>query len=601
MEFIKPKAHISRDMLRDIKAPGDLKNLTVLELNLLATELRNFIIKIVAPNGGHLGASLGAVELTLSLYHIFDIPYDAIIWDVGHQAYAHKLLTGRADMMHIVKNRKGPSGFLRRLESEFDNFGAGHTSTSISAALGILCANKLLGKNGSVVAVIGDGAMSAGMAFEALNNAADHGKELIVVLNDNGMSISKSTGALETHLRTIQPNFNIFHTLGFDYVGPIDGHDIFKLNNIFRDLKHTAKRLKPTIVHVLTEKGKGFNPGYLSDESYHSVSSFDEATLQPIQSDIAKTYTKIFATKLIDMASSDEAIVAVTAAMLSGTGLKEFQAVYPSRIYDVAIAEQHAVTFAAGLACKNIKPFVAIYSTFLQRAYDQIIHDVALQSLPVRFVIDRAGFVGPDGPTHAGSFDIMYLCNIPSIIVMAPADGHDLEKMLELMVEINHAPAAIRFPRGNAYFHPQCQEGKLTIGKGRIIRQGDKVAIISFGTKLKHVLEACDMVSKKLNQDQICTIIDARFAKPLDEELLLTAAQTHRAIITIEEGASGGFSSAVMGLYAARGVFDLGLRFRCMHMPDVFVEHGTVEEMYNEARLNVEHIAVAIMEALRSV
>ena len=623
-------------ILNNVNFPADIKNLSNRELKTLSKELRQEMIEAVSQTGGHLGAGLGVVELTVALHHIFNTPNDKIIWDVGHQSYPHKILTGRKDRIKTLRQGNGLSGFTKRSESEFDPFGAAHSSTSISAALGIATANKLSNKNDEVIAVIGDGAISAGMAYEAMNNAGDAKTKLIVILNDNNMSIAKPVGAMKSYLakifsgkiyfnlretikliissfskrfskkagkaedflRSMVTGGTLFSSLGFYYIGPIDGHDLDVLLPILknaRDSRHNG----PILIHLKTQKGKGYEYAEKSDDKYHGVSKFNVQTgIQEKSKSNIPAYTKVFANTLIKHAEKDSKIVGITAAMPSGTGMDIFSKKFPNRMFDVGIAEQHAVTFAAGLATEGFKPYAAIYSTFLQRAYDQVVHDVAIQSLPVRFAIDRAGLVGADGPTHAGSFDITYLSTLPNFVVMAASDEGELVKMINTSVDINDRPSAFRYPRGVGVGMnlPDITE-KLVIGKGRIIRQGKKVAILNFGTRLKECLIAEENLKKKGID---LTVVDARFAKPLDENLIWQIATNHEAIITIEEGAIGGFGSHVNFFLNEKNLLDNKLKFRSMILPDKFIDHNKPEEMYKDAGLDARSIELKVLEALNS-
>ena len=623
-------------ILNNVNFPADIKNLSNRELKTLSKELRQEMIEAVSQTGGHLGAGLGVVELTVALHHIFNTPNDKIIWDVGHQSYPHKILTGRKDRIKTLRQGNGLSGFTKRSESEFDPFGAAHSSTSISAALGIATANKLSNKNDEVVAVIGDGAISAGMAYEAMNNAGDAKTKLIVILNDNNMSIAKPVGAMKSYLakifsgkiyfnlretikliissfskrfskkagkaedflRSMVTGGTLFSSLGFYYIGPIDGHDLDVLLPILknaRDSRHNG----PILIHLKTQKGKGYEYAEKSDDKYHGVSKFNVQTgIQEKSKSNIPAYTKVFANTLIKHAEKDSKIVGITAAMPSGTGMDIFSKKFPNRMFDVGIAEQHAVTFAAGLATEGFKPYAAIYSTFLQRAYDQVVHDVAIQSLPVRFAIDRAGLVGADGPTHAGSFDITYLSTLPNFVVMAASDEGELVKMINTSVDINDRPSAFRYPRGIGVGMdlPDITE-KLVIGKGRIIREGKKVAMLNFGTRLKECLIAEENLKKKGID---LTVVDARFAKPLDENLIWQIATNHEAIITIEEGAIGGFGSHVNFFLNEKNLLDNNLKFRSMILPDKFIDHNKPEEMYKDAGLDARSIELKVLEALNS-
>ena len=622
--------------LDKVNFPSDIKNLKVSELKTLAKEVREEMIDAVSVTGGHLGAGLGVVELTIALHYVFDTPNDKIIWDVGHQTYPHKILTGRKNKIKTLRQGDGLSGFTKRSESEYDSFGAAHSSTSISAALGIATANKLEKKSNEVVAVIGDGAISAGMAYEAMNNAGSLKTKMIVILNDNDMSIAKPVGAMSTYLakllsgkiyfslretikliisafskrfsdkagkaedflRSAVTGGTLFSSLGFYYVGPIDGYD---LDNLILVLQN-AKKLNhegPIMIHIKTEKGKGYEFAEKSHDKYHGVSKFNVKTgIQEKSKSNIPSYTKVFANTLIKHAENDSKIIGITAAMPSGTGMDLFSEKFPNRMFDVGIAEQHAVTFAAGLATEGYKPYAAIYSTFLQRAYDQVVHDVAIQKLPVRFAIDRAGLVGADGPTHAGSFDVTYLSTLPNFIVMAASDEAELVRMINTSVDINNNPSALRYPRGNGVGVelPDINE-KIDIGKGRIIIEGKKVAIINFGARLKECLLANEILIKKgIN----ISLVDARFAKPLDEKLIMDLSINHEVLITIEEGSIGGFGSHVMQMLSDRGVFDKGLKIRSMILPDEFLDHHTPEEMYKKAGLDSHSIVEKIENVLKS-
>jgi len=623
-------------LIKQINFPSDLKKIKKENLKQISKELRDELIDVVSETGGHLGAGLGVVELTVALHYVFDTPKDKLVWDVSHQCYPHKLITGRRDRIKTLRKGGGLSGFTKRTESEYDPFGAAHSSTSISSTLGIAVAKKLSNNNNNVIAVIGDGAMSAGMAYEAMNNAGALKSKLIVVLNDNDMSIARPVGAMSNYLakllsgklyfslretikmmissfskrfsqkagkaedllRNIVTGGTLFNELGFYYVGPIDGHDVENLVQIFENVKN-SKHQGPVLIHVRTQKGKGYRPAEQSGDKYHGVSKFNVSTGEQTKSPSnAPSYTKVFAETLIKHAEQDTKIVGITGAMPSGTGLNIFEKKFPDRTFDVGIAEQHAVTFAAGLATEGYKPFAAIYSTFLQRAYDQVVHDVALQSLPVRFAIDRAGLVGADGPTHAGSFDITYLSTLPNFVVMAASDEAELVKMINTSVSINDRPSAFRYPRGNGVGIelPSIKE-ILEIGKGRIIKEGTKAAILNFGTRL----DECKKASEKLYKKGIdCTIIDARFAKPLDEKLIMEVATNHEVLITIEEGSIGGFGSHVMQFLSDRGIFDKGLKFRSMILPDIFIDQDTPEKMYAAAGLDNMSIVNKIEETLNS-
>ena len=623
-------------LIKQINFPADLRKFKKNDLRQISNELREELIDIVSETGGHLGAGLGVVELTVALHYVFDTPKDKLVWDVSHQCYPHKIITGRRDRIKTLRKGGGLSGFTKRTESEYDPFGAAHSSTSISSTLGMAVAKKLSNNNNNVVAVIGDGAMSAGMAYEAMNNAGALKSKLIVILNDNDMSIARPVGAMSNYLakllsgklyfnlretikmvissfskrfsqkagkaedvlRNIVTGGTLFSELGFYYVGPIDGHDVDNLVQILENVKNSNHQ-GPVLIHVRTQKGKGYKPAEDSGDKYHGVSKFNVSTGEQIKSKSnIPSYTKVFAETLIKHAEQDTKIVGITGAMPSGTGLNLFEKKFPDRTFDVGIAEQHAVTFAAGLATEGYKPYAAIYSTFLQRAYDQVVHDVALQSLPVRFAIDRAGLVGADGPTHAGSFDITYLSTLPNFVVMAASDEAELVKMINTSVNINDRPSAFRYPRGNGLGIeiPSIKE-TLEIGKGRIIKEGKKAAIINFGTRL----DECKKASEKLfNKGIDCTIIDARFAKPLDEKLIMEVATNHEVLITIEEGSIGGFGSHVMQLLSDRGVFDRGLKFRSMILPDVFIDQDSPEKMYEIAGLDSESIVNKVEETLNS-
>lgn len=618
-------------LLDQVKIPADLKKFSLEEIKQLANELRHETVCAVSQTGGHLGAGLGVVEITCALHYVFDTPHDKLIWDVGHQAYPHKILTGRRDKMNTIRQAGGISGFTKRSESEYDPFGAGHSSTSISAALGMSVAKKFKKEKSHVIAVIGDGAMSAGMAFEAMNNAGALEEEffadnrLVVILNDNDMSIASPTGAMSHYFSRIASSKsylkirdvakkiteklpeslahfprkfekatkewwmggNIFEELGFYYVGPIDGHNLDVLVPILKNIC-ADKSTDPILIHCITEKGRGYNEIIKSGDKLHAVSKFDLETGEQ-QKAISKfpNYSKIFGQRLSEIAKKDEKILAITAAMPSGTGLDTFEKDHPQRIFDVGIAEQHAVTFAAGLAAEGMKPYVAIYSTFLQRAYDQVVHDVAVQKLPVRFAIDRAGFVGADGPTHAGSYDLAYLINLPDFVLMAPSDGQELVKAINTANEINDRPSAFRFPRGDASFEINFSDNEiLEIGKGRVIQRGSKVALISCGTILNNVLEAAKILEEKSGLK--ITIADARFAKPFDENLVRDLAKNHEVLISIEEGALGGFGSALSQFLLSEGLLDAkNFKFRALFMKDEFIEQNSQSKMQEEAGLGV--------------
>ena len=623
-------------LIKQINFPHDLRKFKKENLKQISDELRDELIEAVSETGGHLGAGLGVVELTVALHYVFDTPKDKLVWDVSHQCYPHKIITGRRDRIKTLRKGGGLSGFTKRTESEYDPFGAAHSSTSISSTLGMAVAKKLSNNNNNVVAVIGDGAMSAGMAYEAMNNAGALKSNLIVVLNDNDMSIARPVGAMSKYLanllsgklyfnfretikmvisafskrfsqkagkaedllRNIVTGGTLFSELGFYYVGPIDGHDVENLVRIFENVKNSNHQ-GPVLIHVRTEKGKGYKPAEDSGDKYHGVSKFNVSTGEQTKSrSNTPSYTKVFAETLIKHAEEDTKIIGITGAMPSGTGLNLFGKKFPDRTFDVGIAEQHAVTFAAGLATEGYKPYAAIYSTFLQRAYDQVVHDVALQSLPVRFAIDRAGLVGADGPTHAGSFDITYLSTLPNFVVMAASDEAELVKMINTSVEINDRPSAFRYPRGNGIgVQLPSIKDVLEIGKAKIIKEGKKVALLNFGTRL----EECKKASEKLSSKGInCSIIDARFAKPLDEKLIMEVATNHEVLITIEEGSIGGFGSHVMQLLSDRGVFDTGLKFRSMILPDIFIDQDTPEKMYEIAGLDSLSIVSKVEETLNS-
>ncbi len=625
---------LSTPLLDKVKSPSDLREIPDADLPQLVQELRDETISAVSETGGHLGAGLGVVELTVALHKVFDTPDDRVIWDVGHQAYPHKILTGRRDKIRTLRQPDGLSGFTKRGESEYDPFGAGHSSTSISAGLGMSVAKSLNGEKRNVISVIGDGALSAGMAYEAMNNAgAMDDCRLIVILNDNDMSIAPPTGALSAYLarisssgtylqfrqiakqlaqhlpkswekraaraeeytRTSWTGGALFEELGFYYVGPIDGHDLDHLLPILRNVRDADHG--PFFVHVVTQKGKGYAPAENSDDKYHGVSKFNVITGAQVKSKPnAPSYTKVFAHSLIQEARDDDKVVAVTAAMPSGTGLDLFEEEFPKRCFDVGIAEQHAVTFGAGLATEGYKPFVAIYSTFLQRAYDQIVHDVAIQKLPVRFPIDRAGFVGADGPTHAGSFDTCYLASLPNFVVMAAADEAELRHMVATSVQIDDRPCSFRYPRGEGVGVDMPDRGvPLEIGKGRIIQEGTAVALLSFGTRLQECKKAADQLA---TFGLSATVADARFAKPLDEDLIRRLAQNHEVLVTVEEGSVGGFGSHVLQYLAQSGLLDKGLKVRSMVMPDVFVDHGQQVDMYEQVGLNAPGIVETVISAL---
>ena len=624
------------NFLKNINFPSDIKKLSNSDLKTLSKEIREKMIQAVSKTGGHLGAGLGVVELTVALHYIFDTPKDKIIWDVGHQSYPHKILTGRKDKIETLRTGGGLSGFTKREESEYDPFGAAHSSTSISAALGIATANKLSNKSEDVVAVIGDGALSAGMAYEAMNNAGSAKTKMIVILNDNDMSIAKPVGALRTYLakilsgkiyfsfretlkliissfskrfmkkagkaedffRSAVTGGTLFSSLGFYYVGPIDGHDIDVLTSVLEN----AKKMKydgPILIHIKTEKGKGYEFAEKSLDKYHGVTKFNVLTGQQDKAkNIAPSYTKVFANSLIKHAEKDSKIVGITAAMPSGTGMDLFAQRFPDRMFDVGIAEQHAVTFSGGLSTQGYKPFAAIYSTFLQRAYDQVVHDIAIQSLPVRFAIDRAGLVGADGPTHAGSFDITYLTTLPNFVVMAASDESELVKMINTSVSINDKPSAFRYPRGNGIgIELPNEEEKLIIGKGRFIKEGKKVALVNFGARLQE----CLITEKNLSKKGISTtVFDARFAKPLDQNSLWQIATNHDVIITIEEGSIGGFGSHVNHFLNEKNLLDKDTKFRSMILPDLFIDQDKPENMYKVAGLDSISIENKVIDTLNS-
>ncbi len=625
-----------KNLLDQIKYPIDLRKLKKEELKQLAKELRQELIDVVSVTGGHLGAGLGVIELTVALHYVFDTPKDKLVWDVGHQAYPHKIITGRRDRIRTLRKGGGLSGFTKRLESEYDTFGAAHSSTSISSSLGMAVAKSLSKNSNHVIAVIGDGAMSAGMAYEAMNNAGALKSKLIVILNDNDMSIARPVGAMSSYLarllsgktyfsfretikyiisifskkfkdkagkaeafmRDIVSGGTLFNELGFYYVGPIDGHNLDSLIPVLNNVKN-SKYNGPILVHVVTKKGKGYKPAEDSGDKYHGVSKFNIVTgrqSKPISS--TPSYTKVFANTLIKHAENDTKIIGITGAMPSGTGMDIFGKKFPDRMFDVGIAEQHAVTFAAGLTTEGYKPFAAIYSTFLQRAYDQVVHDVAIQSLPVRFAIDRAGLVGADGPTHAGAFDITYLSTLPNFVVMAASDEAELVRMINTAVSINDRPCAFRYPRGNGLGVelPGINE-ILELGKGKIVKEGSKIAILSFGTRLQECLKAAD----KLDAQGISTTVaDARFAKPLDYKLIMDLCFHHEVLITIEEGSIGGFGSHIFQALSERGIFDKGLKIRSMILPDRFIDQDTSENMYKAAGLDAQAIEQKSLDTLKS-
>jgi 1-deoxy-D-xylulose-5-phosphate synthase len=621
-------------LLDTVETPDQLRRLERTQLRQLADELRAETISAVSVTGGHLGAGLGVVELTVALHYVFETPRDRLIWDVGHQAYPHKILTGRRDRIRTLRQGGGLSGFTRRIESEYDPFGAAHSSTSISAALGFAVANKLAGVPGKAVAVIGDGAMSAGMAYEAMNNAQAAGNRLVVILNDNDMSIAPPVGGLSQYLprlvssskyltvrhlaqrfarrlpnrlhrlarkseeyaRGLATGGTLFEELGFYYVGPVDGHNVELLVKILENVRDADEG--PMLVHVVTQKGKGYGPAEAAADKYHGVQKFDVITGAQAKAEPGPpSYTAVFAKALIAEAERDEKIVAITAAMPSGTGLDKFEAKFPDRCFDVGIAEQHAVTFAAGLAAQGRRPFATIYSTFLQRAYDQVVHDVAIQNLPVRFAMDRAGLVGADGATHAGSFDLAYLCTLPNFVVMAAADEAELVNMVHTMALHDSGPIAVRYPRGNGtgVALPETPE-RLEIGKGRVVREGKKVAILSLGTRLAEALKAADMLDGK---GLSTTVADLRFAKPLDQELIRRLVTTHEVCVTVEEAAVGGLGAHVLTLASDEGLIDAGLKLRTMRLPDRFQDQDKPDKQYAEAGLDADGIVETVLKALR--
>jgi 1-deoxy-D-xylulose-5-phosphate synthase len=632
----KATARPNTPLLDGVSIPADLRKLRPDQLRQLADELRAEMVDAVSVTGGHLGAGLGVVELTVALHYVFDTPNDVLIWDVGHQAYPHKIITGRRDRIRTLRQGGGLSGFTKRSESEYDPFGAAHSSTSISAALGFAVANKLADKPGKAIAVIGDGAMSAGMAYEAMNNAESAGNRLVVILNDNDMSIAPPVGALSAYLARLlssrrfltlrdavkqltkrvlpaplqraaaraeeyargmaQGGGTLFEELGFYYVGPIDGHDLDHLLPVLENVRDAAEG--PILVHVVTQKGKGYAPAEAAADKYHGVQKFDVVTGTQVKAPPGPpSYTNVFAKALTAEAERDDKIVAITAAMPSGTGLDKFQAQFPARTFDVGIAEQHAVTFAAGLAAQGYRPFCAIYSTFLQRAYDQVVHDVAIQNLPVRFAIDRAGLVGADGSTHAGSFDVTYLATLPNMVVMAAADEVELVHMVHTAALHDSGPIALRYPRGEGIglalpATPEC----LEIGKGRVVREGKKVAILSLGTRLGEALKAADQLDAK---GLSTTVADMRFAKPLDYDLVRRLAATHEVVLTIEENAIGGFGAHLLTWLSDEGLLDAGLKVRTLRLPDVFQDQDKPDKQYAEARLDAAAIVDTVLTALR--
>ncbi len=620
-------------LLDAFAAPSDLRQLPDSQLRQVADELRAETINAVAVTGGHLGAGLGVIELTVALHAVFDTPRDRLIWDVGHQAYPHKILTGRRDRIRTLRQGGGLSGFTKRAESEYDCFGAAHSSTSISAGLGMAVARDLAGLRHNVVAVIGDGAMSAGMAYEAMNNAGAMDSRLIVILNDNEMSIAPPVGAMSAYLARLisgrtylslreigkqvaqrLPRFmhdqaaraeefargmvtggTLFEELGFYYVGPIDGHNLDHLLPVLRNVRDAGSG--PILVHVVTQKGKGYAPAEAAADKYHGVVKFDVVTGRQSKAKAnAPSYTKVFGESLVKEAEKDDRIVAITAAMPSGTGVDIFEKKFPKRTFDVGIAEQHAVTFAAGLATEGLKPFVAIYSTFLQRAYDQVVHDVAIQNLPVRFVLDRAGLVGADGPTHAGSFDVAFLGCLPNFVLMAAADEAELAHMVATQAALDDAPSALRYPRGDGVGVDMPEFGvPLEIGKGRVLREGSTIALLSYGTRLAECMKAAEALA---GYGLTTTVADARFTKPLDTDLVLRLAKNHEVLITVEEGSIGGFGSQVLQTLADRGALDAGLKVRSMVLPDVFIDHDTPAAMYARAGLDANGIVAKAFEAL---
>jgi 1-deoxy-D-xylulose-5-phosphate synthase len=622
-------------LLDRVTTPAQLRQLDPSDLRQLADELRRETVDAVSVTGGHLGAGLGVVELTTAIHYVFDTPYDRLVWDVGHQAYPHKILTGRRDRIRTIRQGGGLSGFTKRTESEYDPFGAAHSSTSISAGLGMAVASDLMGRKRNVISVIGDGALTGGMAYEAMNNAGSMKNRLIVILNDNDMSIAPPVGALSAYLsrsltstpfrslRTIAKDMSkilpprlqevaaraeeyargiisgggtLFEELGFYYVGPIDGHNLDHLLPVLQNLRNSEEP-GPVLVHVVTQKGKGYAPAEKSADKYHGVVKFDVATgAQAKSTPKAPSYTSVFAKALIAEAKVDERIVAINAAMPSGTGCDAFGKEFPKRCFDVAIAEQHGITFCAGMATEGMKPFAVIYSTFLQRAYDQIVHDVAIQSLPVRFAMDRAGLVGADGATHAGSFDIAYLGCLPNFVLMAPSDELELMHMVATAAQIDDRPSAFRYPRGEGIGLDLPARGQvLPLGKGRIIREGTKVALLSYGCRMPEVLKAADELGAK---GLSTTVADARFCKPLDSDLVRRLAREHEVLITIEEGSIGGFATHVMHDLAHAGLLESGVKFRPMTLPDIFIDHDAPQKQYEMAGLNARHIVSQALVAL---
>ena len=621
-------------LLDTVDTPTDLRKLESHQLTQLASELRSELISAVGQTGGHLGSGLGVVELTVAIHYVFNTPEDRLVWDVGHQAYPHKILTGRRNRIRTLRQEGGLSGFTKRTESEYDPFGAAHSSTSISAALGFAVANKLAGTPGRGIAVIGDGAMSAGMAYEAMNNAKQAGNRLVVILNDNDMSIAPPVGGLSSYLarlvsseqflsmrelakkisrklpeplhraarktdeyaRGMAMGGTLFEELGFYYVGPIDGHDLEQLVPVLENIRDAAEG--PCLIHVVTKKGKGYVPAEESADKYHGVQKFDVVTGEQVKSAGGPpSYTGVFAKQLMAEAKADKRICAITAAMPSGTGIDKFAAAFPDRAFDVGIAEQHAVTFAAGLAAQGMRPFCAIYSTFLQRAFDQVVHDVAIQNLPVRFAIDRAGLVGADGQTHAGSFDITYLATLPNMVVMAAADEAELVHMTHTAAQYDAGPIAFRYPRGNGTGVPLPEVPELLeIGKGRIVREGSKIALLSLGTRLAEALQAADQLEAK---GLSTSVADLRFVKPLDTALIRKLILSHEVVITIEEGSIGGLGAHVLTMASDEGLIDGGLKIRTMRLPDIFQEHAKPEKQYDDAGLNAPQIVDTVLKALK--
>jgi 1-deoxy-D-xylulose-5-phosphate synthase len=627
-------SHPATPLLDTVTTPADLRRLERKDLRQLADELRAEMIDAVGSTGGHLGSGLGVVELTVAIHYVFDTPDDRLVWDVGHQAYPHKILTGRRDRIRTLRQGGGLSGFTRRSESEYDPFGAAHSSTSISAGLGFAVANKLAGNPGKAIAVIGDGAMSAGMAYEAMNNAESAGNRLVVILNDNDMSIAPPVGGLSGYLarlvssaeflglreiarriarklpeplhraarktdeyaRGMAMGGTLFEELGFYYVGPIDGHDLDQLVPVLENVRDAAEG--PCLVHVITQKGKGYAPAENSADKYHGVQKFNVVTGEQAKGAAGPpAYQNVFGETLSRLAETDERICAITAAMPSGTGVDKFAKAHPDRAFDVGIAEQHAVTFAAGLAAQGMRPFCAIYSTFLQRAYDQVVHDVAIQNLPVRFAIDRAGLVGADGATHAGSFDVTYLATLPNFVVMAAADEAELVHMTYTAACHDEGPIAFRYPRGAGVGVPLPEvPERLAIGKGRIVRHGSKIALLSLGTRLAEALKAAEQLEAR---GLSTTVADLRFAKPLDSEMIRKLMATHEVVVTIEEASIGGLGAHVLTLASDEGLTDAGLRIRTMRLPDLFQDHDSPDKQYDEARLNAPHIVETVLSALR--